>query len=145
MDYKNYNGVIYLRLDKGDEIISSLTEVCKKEQINTASVSGIGGCGEIEVGTYMIDKQDYKVQHMTGMFEMISLTGNITLKDNCPFPHVHSLFSYLDENGVSKLAGGHLKKAVILLTGEIVINPVTNGAIKRVKDNTSGICIWDFL
>ena len=143
MDYRNYNGVVYLRLDKGDEIISSLTEVCKKENINTASVSGIGGCGEIEVGTFVLEKKDYNVQHKTGMFEMISLTGNITLKDGIAFPHVHSLFSYIDENGETKLTGGHLKKAIIILTGEIVITPV-NASVKRLKNDDLGIFTWNF-
>lgn len=144
MEYKNFNGKIYLRLDKNDEVISCLTEVCKKEHISAASVSGIGGCGEIEVGTFILDKQDYKVQHKTGMFEMLSLTGNITLKEDIPFPHVHAVFSYLDENEESKLIGGHLKKAVIILTGEIVITPAENNVIKRVKNDDLGIFIWEF-
>jgi hypothetical protein len=75
---------------------------------------------------------------------MLSINGNVTLKDNEPFVHAHALFSYLDENNNSHIIGGHLKKAEILLTGEIVINPISNKTISRKKDDTTGISIWNF-
>ena len=144
MKYKNFGTSIYVRFDKGDEILSKLEEVCKNENIKAASVSGIGGCGEIVVGTYNLEKKDYIIEEKSGLFEMISLTGNVTLdeKDN-PYIHAHAIFSYIDDNNKSCIIGGHLKKAVILLTGEIVINPVNNEVIKRVKDASSALNIWD--
>ena len=44
MEYRNYNDVIYLRLDRGDEVLTSILEVCKKEGIHSCIFSGIGGC-----------------------------------------------------------------------------------------------------
>lgn len=46
MDYRKYGDAIYIRMDKGDEIIESLMEVCKNEQILSATFSGIGGCSK---------------------------------------------------------------------------------------------------
>ena len=34
----------YVRMDRGDEIVSNLLEICEKENIPSAVFSGIGGC-----------------------------------------------------------------------------------------------------
>lgn len=143
MQYKNYDNSIYIRFDKGDEVLDTIVRVCELENISTASFSGIGGCGEITVGTYNIEKHDYNTEHKTGTFEMLSINGNVTLNQEKPFVHAHAMFSYIDKNGDIKLIGGHLKQAVISLTGEIVLNPV-NAKIKRVKDKETGLNVWGF-
>lgn len=144
MDYKKYKSSIYVRLDKGDEVLSCISNICMKEKIFTASVSGIGGCGEIVVGTYEIDRQDYLLQKKEGFFEMLSINGNVTIGcDNNVFTHAHAIFSYIDENKNIKLIGGHLKKALISLTGEIVIN-FEEGIIRREKDFDTGLNVWKF-
>ena len=43
MDYRKFDKTYYIRADKGDEIISCILEVCKKEKISSAIYSGIGG------------------------------------------------------------------------------------------------------
>ena len=64
---------------------------------------------------------------------MISLNGNITRKDGCPYLHLHIALS--DEN--YNLYGGHLNSAVISITAEIYIN-ILNGEInRRVNPETS--------
>ena len=144
MKYKKYNSSIYARFDKGDEVLTSIIDVCKKENICLASFSGIGGCGEVTVGTYEIDKADYKTETKTGMLEMLSINGNVTVnQDNELFAHAHAMFSYIDENNKIALIGGHLKKAVILLTGEVVIKPELDEKINRIKDKNVGINVWD--
>ena len=45
MDYRNFNNTIYIRMDRGDEIIGTIIEICRKEHISSAIFSGIGGCG----------------------------------------------------------------------------------------------------
>ena len=74
---------------------------------------------------------------------MISLNGNISAddKDNI-YEHTHAMFSYL-ENNEQKFLGGHLTKAVISYTGEITINPVQSGVIRRKKDPLTEIDIWN--
>ena len=55
---------------------------------------------------------------------MLSVVGNVTLnQDNQIFAHAHAMFSYVDECKEIRLIGGHLKKTLIYLTGEIVIKP----------------------
>lgn len=143
MEYKQFNNTIYARFDKDDEIVSGILQICKKENILSATFSGIGGCGEICVCTLNPQDNTFLEHTKSGMLEMISINGSVASdEDNNLFQHSHAMFSYLDENGNLRTIGGHLKKAVISYTGEITINPVQNGVIKRMKDPKTGITVW---
>ncbi len=145
MQYKIFDNSLYARFDKGDEVLGGIVEICQKENIAVASFAGIGGCGEITVGTYNLEKHDYLTKSMTGMFEMLSVNGNVTLnQDNELFAHAHAMFSYIGDDNQIQLIGGHLKKAVINLTGEIVITPVKNAKIIRQRNDAVGINTWKF-
>ena len=142
MDYKKFDDVIYARFDRGDEIISGIIEICKKENILSAIYSGIGGFGQIEVATLTPENNEFIPHSKSGMLEMISLNGNISADDQDNiFSHSHAAFSYLD-NGEIKFIGGHLMSAVVSYTAEITINPVKGGVIRRMKDNVAGITVW---
>ena len=63
MDYRKYGDVYYIRLDRGDEVVSSIYSICKKENIASATYSGIGGCGEAQIQTFIPE---------TGAFESLA-------------------------------------------------------------------------
>ncbi len=143
MDYKKWGEYIYARFDKGDEVLDGILNICKKENILSAVFSGIGGCGDVTVSTFIPEKNDFVPHHKTGLLEMISVNGNISANDNDEiFEHTHAMFSYL-ENGDVKFLGGHLTRAVVSYTAEIEIRPVLNGVIRRKQDEMTGITVWD--
>ncbi len=142
MDYKKIGGTIYARFDKDDEVISGILNICKKEGILSAIFSGIGGCGEVTVSTYIPEKNDFIPHNKTGLLEMISINGNISADENNEiFEHTHAMFSHL-ENGEVKFLGGHLTKAVVSYTAEIEIRPAQEGVIRRTQDELTGITVW---
>ncbi|URZ17810.1 PPC domain-containing DNA-binding protein [Clostridium felsineum] len=144
MDYRKIGENIYVRIDKDEDVISNIIEVCKKENIMTGQFQGIGACGIATVSTYLPDVDDFADHTISGMLEMVSLMGNITLDDNGqPFLHSHAVFSYLDEAGKPVVLAGHLTKAVISYTGEISIMPA-RGLIGRMIDKKTGIGVWKF-
>ena len=142
MEYRRFGNDYYIRLDRDDEIHSSLLSVCEKENISVASVKGIGGCKEATVGIFDTDKKLYNEEKITAMLEMISIDGNITKNEGKPFLHAHATFAY-SKDGEAKLLSGHLISAVIGLTGEIVLSPA-DGQIGRRFIEELGIRVWDF-
>ena len=95
MDYRKYNQTYYVRLDKGDEIISSLLQICRKEDIASAIFSGIGGCKHAEIQTFIPESGTFETQELSGMLELISLNGNIVRdEDGSLFHHTHAMFSF---------------------------------------------------
>ncbi|MBQ7218421.1 MAG: DUF296 domain-containing protein [Ruminococcus sp.] len=143
MEYRNYSGKYYVRLDKDDEVIASLISLCEKENIKVAQIQGIGGCEKAVVGVFDMDKKDYNRETVCGMLEMISLDGNVTEYEGKPYIHAHATFAYHDESGQVRVLTGHLLEAVIGLTGEIILTPADGHITRRFVEDL-GIRVWNF-
>ena len=143
MEYRNYNGVIYLRLDKGDEVLSSVLSVCEKEGIKSCIFSGIGGCDYAKVGAFRPEKGFYNEYEKEGMLELVSLNGDIKDSDQGSLIHAHACLSY-EDGGEVKLIGGHLLSLRVFITAEIEIRPVVGGVIKTKPGQVAGTKVWDF-
>lgn len=145
MDSKKLGSKIYLRVDKNEEILISIIKTCQKYNVKSATFSGIGACQKVRIGTYIPEKDKFKLHTKETMLEMISLTGNITYdyeksEQKC---HAHGMFSYLEDNEIHYF-GGDLKSAEVMYTGEISIEPVENGVITKKYDPNVKIDVWNF-
>jgi hypothetical protein len=144
MEYRKYGETYYIRMDKGDEIIEQILGLCRKEHVLSATFSGIGGCGSAELQTFIPETGDFELQNLSGMLELISLTGNIiTDEDNEYYHHTHAMFSY-KEGDRHCTAAGHIKSITVSYTAEIELRPVVGGAIKRQYDPETGTGFWSF-
>lgn len=142
MEYRKEKDAIYLRIDKGEEVVETIKKVCEKERVEGGYFQGIGACGRAVLATWIPEKEDFIHHTLTGMLEMIFLSGNISTDQNGqPFSHSHAIFSYLKDNGEVAIAAGHLEEAEISYTGEIVITPAEE-KIGRMFDEDAGIDVW---
>ncbi len=131
------NGYL-VRLDKGEEIISSLVGFCSKEKIVFATVSGIGAVSKAKLAVFDAKKKEYAEREFSGDLEIISLMGNITIAEGKVKPHLHVCIS-----GHDFLArAGHLVSAEVSVTCEIILI-VSEGRIERKKDIESGLMLID--
>ncbi len=144
MEYRKYGDTYYARFDRGDEVISGIIGLCRVEGIHSAVFTGIGGCSEAEIQTFIPEKGEFETRKISGMLELASMTGNIITDDEMKFyTHTHAVFAY-KENGEHLVAAGHIKSTVVLYTAEIEIRPVKNGEIKRKYNAETGTGFWDF-
>ena len=146
MDYRKLGERLFLRLDKGDELLTQILQVCRKMGILSATFHGIGAFGQVRVATYIPETDDFLDHEKEGMLELLSLDGNITHDEGGQiYEHAHAMFSYLDEHGEISFFGGHLKSAVVSYTAEIVIDPIPDAGIGRMTDPYTGITVWNLL
>ena len=143
MDYRRMNDICYIRVDKGEEIIGKLLEVCKTEKIKSATFTGIGGCSRAELQTFIPEDGDFETETIEGMLELINITGNIVSDNGQLFHHTHAVFSY-KEGAEHKMAAGHIKSITVLYTAEIELRPVIGGLISRKHDPETGTGFWCF-
>lgn len=144
MEYRNYGGTYYIRLDRGDEVVQSILKICQDEHIESAMFYGIGGCSSAEIQTFTPETGTFDVRKIEGMLEMASLTGNvITDETGKCYYHAHGVFAY-KENGEHHVAAGHIKSIMIRYTAEIELRPVVGGAIKKAYDKETGTAFWAF-
>ena len=52
MEYKKFGNIIFARIDKGEEIVTKIMEICEKEKIKLANVNALGAVGEMEIGLF---------------------------------------------------------------------------------------------
>ncbi|TQQ84886.1 DNA-binding protein [Peptacetobacter hominis] len=140
MQYVKSGNTIALRVDYGEEILEKINEVCVKENIKTAAISGIGATKETEIGLYNMETGEYKREVYTGLYEVGSLIGNITEKDSKPYIHLHIVIGDTKKDAVHC---GHLNRAVVGATSEIFIT-VFEHTIGRKFDEQTGINIFEF-
>jgi hypothetical protein len=144
MDYRKYGETYYIRMDRGDEIIGQILAICQKEGIKSATFSGIGGCGEAEIQTFIPETGAFELQKLEGMLELISLTGNVITDDSdAYYHHTHALFSF-KKNEQHCTQGGHMKSITVSYTAEIELRPTVGGVIKRTYDPETGTGFWKF-
>ena len=157
MEYKKIGETYYVRMDRGDEIISNILDVCRKESISSAIISGIGGCSNAELQVFIPESGSFETEKIEGMLELVSLNGNVVSGDDGQlYHHTHALFSFKGgtrdvdnivgghQDGQHGMAGGHLKSTTVLYTAEIELRPTVGGSIGRKFDPETGTGFWNF-
>ncbi len=144
MDYRKYGDAYYVRIDRDEEVISSVLDLCRKEGIGSATFSGIGGCSKAEIQTFIPEQGSFELRQLDGMLELVSLTGNIICDEQGElYSHVHGTFAY-KKDGEHFVSAGHVKSITILYTGEIELRPLVGGLIMMKHDPETGTAFWDF-
>ena len=139
MDYRRFENKIVVRIDKGEEIIEKMLEICKKENVLLANVNALGAVGEFEVGLFKTGEKKYYSTVHKGDFEIVSLTGSITTKDGELYHHIH--MSAADSE--NKVYGGHLNYAKVSATCEMFID-ILNGTVERRFEDEIGLNLFKF-
>jgi len=106
-----------LRLDRGEEIVETLRAFAREHGIRGAALSGIGSCGETELGFFDPETREYVKRRFDGDHEIGALTGNLSEMDGEPFPHCHVVIAGRDFVAHT----GHLFRGVVTVTCEIQI------------------------
>ncbi|MDY6906093.1 MAG: PPC domain-containing DNA-binding protein [Thermodesulfobacteriota bacterium] len=126
------------RLPHGGDIVTCVEAFCKTNDIQAGTVSIIGAVSSATLGVYDQAQQVYVTWQVEGALEILSCTGNISLKDGVPFLHAHILLG--DEKG--NVTGGHLFSETVVFAGEIEITELTGASFERGYDDTTGLMLW---
>lgn len=139
MEYRRFGEDIVIRIDKEEEIIEKMLEVCRKENVTLANVNALGAVGEFEVGLFNTAEKKYYSTIHKGDFEIVSLTGSITTKDGELYHHIHMSAG----NQENKVYGGHLNYAKVSATCEMFIH-VMPGKVERKFSDEIGLNLFKF-
>lgn len=139
MEYRRFGDDIVVRIDKGEEIIQKMLEVCEKEKVSLANINALGAVGEFEVGLFKTDEKKYYSEVHKGDFEIVSLTGSMTTKEGKLYHHIH--MSAADKE--NKVYGGHLNYAKVSATCEMFIR-VISGKVGREFNEEIGLNLFKF-
>ena len=139
MEYKRFKEKMVVRIDKGEEILEQIKVLAEKENIHLASVRALGATNDFTVGVYNIDEKKYYANSFQGNFEIVSLTGTINTMDGKFYTHIHMSAG----NDKGEVFGGHLNRAIVSATCEMVID-IIDGEVDRYRDDEIGLNLFKF-
>ena len=139
MQYRKFGNVYAVRIDKGEEILASLKEFAVKENIAFARVSAIGAVSSFTAGVFDTKTKQYRANEFKGNFEIVSLSGTVDRMNGAYYAHLH--MSAGNEKG--EVFGGHLNRAVVSATCEMVIRLI-DGVVDRRYDEEVGLNLFQF-
>ena len=139
MEYKRFDNTVIVRIDRGEEILEQLAVVAQKENIKLASVQALGATDSFTVGVYDTESKQYHSNEFNGAFEIVSLVGTVNTMNGEFYSHLH--MSAGNEKG--QVFGGHLNRAIISATCEMVIT-ILDGTVDRKFDPDIGLNLFDF-
>lgn len=138
MQHISYQNSECLVLPADSQVIASLTELCKTKDIHAGYLHGIGAVSNVTCGWYDLATRSYMFTDYKGLFEVVSLQGNITHKEDEHFIHLHGIFTDTD----NRAFGGHVKEMTVGITLEIFLHPLP-GVTRRSYDERSGLYLID--
>ncbi len=137
------------RLKKGDDLLGAFSRLCLEANIRLGKVQAIGAVSKAVVGFYLQEPREYVTLDYNYHQEIISLQGNISIKDGVPFVHAHVALS----DGRGKLYGGHLMEGTEVFACEYIINEYIpemadvkedkeDTTFTRSYDDETGLFLW---
>jgi uncharacterized protein len=130
--------IFLLRLERGEEIVSSLEKFASKHGIETAEVRAIGALTDFEVGYYILSEKKYDRKKFEVNAELISAMGNLAMRDGKSFLHMHVTAGLPDFSVV----GGHFFSGIVSATVEAFVRPFGR-EIQRIFDEGIGLYLLD--
>ena len=139
MESKLFKNKIFLRIDKGEEIIESIKKTCRQYNVKLATLTGIGATNKFTIGLFETGTKKYISKEFIGDFEIAPLMGNITTMNGEIYVHAHANIA-----GVAlKSYAGHLNSALVSATFECIID-VSDGEVDRLFSNEIGLNLMKF-
>ena len=140
MNYVPYSikQTFMVRLPQGEDLLAAVAAVVKETGVRLGVFSVIGAVSAAACGYYDQKRRQYQTIIRQGAFEIVTGSGNVTLKDGSPFVHAHILFA--DETGNS--FGGHLMSATVIFAAELCLQELEGEPLVRQHDDVTGLFLW---
>lgn len=131
--------VLIIRIDRDEEIISTLESIVIQSEIEAGFFMGIGAIKNAIISFYDYNTKSYIDKEINEEMEVVSLLGNISYQyaENKPFIHAHVALSNRDFGVI----GGHLKKAIVGVTIEIAVFTIVD-RIERIYSPDFNLFFW---
>lgn len=107
-----------LIFETGDELAEGLLRFAREQRLSAASFKAVGALSSVRLGWFSWEGKRYEPSvTLDEQVELLSLIGDVALKDGEPVVHAHAVIGKKDDTA----HGGHLLNARIRPTCEVVL------------------------
>jgi predicted DNA-binding protein with PD1-like motif len=128
------------RVSRGESLRAALHGLVGEHGLRTAWISAIGAFEWIDLTEYNQSSRRYEDAHRFERCELLSLQGNLSLRDDAPFWHLHATVSVRDE-GKDLTYGGHVEDGCVFAL-EFRIECFDEVELRRSDDAATGLQLW---
>ena len=139
MEYRKFGDAYLVRMDRGEEILATLTALCQREDIRLASVEALGAVDHAVVSVYDVPTQTFYKKEFNEPMEISNLCGTISRKEGQVYIHLHA--TLCDTNLLAH--GGHANELRVSATCEMVVRTLP-GEVDRRLDPQIGLNLFVF-
>jgi predicted DNA-binding protein with PD1-like motif len=126
-----------LVFETGDELAEGLKLFAIEQKLSAASFKAVGALSSVRLGWFSWESKKYEPSvQLDEQIELLSLIGDVALKDGEPQVHAHAVIGKKDGTA----HGGHLLEAHIRPTCEVVLVESPAHLQKRI-DPDSGLAL----
>jgi predicted DNA-binding protein with PD1-like motif len=126
-----------LIFDTGDELAAGLKRFATEQKLSGSSFKAIGALSSVKLGWFNWETKKYQTAvALDEQIELLSMIGDIALKDGEPQVHAHVVVGKSDGTA----HGGHLQEARVRPTCEVVLTESPRHLQKQI-DPESGIAL----
>lgn len=126
-------------IEKGADLYNTIARIIQENQVRIGRVTGMGAVQRAKLAYYDQKGLEYREISFNEPMEIVSLYGNISIKDGKPFAHIHVSLS--DERG--RAHGGHLlPDHTPVFACEVFIEEFDGKELVRKADDESGLALW---
>lgn len=129
---------ILCQLPYGSDLLDQMTAIVRREGITLGRIHALGATTHARVAYYDQATKVYNPLDFPGGMEIVTLHGNVSLRDGEPFVHAHILLG--DPKG--NVVGGHLLQGTTLFACELFIDELAGPALERARDDRTGLFLW---
>lgn len=104
-------------MDEGDDAMAELSSFAREQELGAAQLTAVGAFTRAVLGWYDREAQEYRRNHVEQQCEVLSLVGDVALKDGSPTVHAHCVVGLSD----GSTRGGHLLEGHVWPTLEVVV------------------------
>jgi predicted DNA-binding protein with PD1-like motif len=127
-----------LIFDRGDEVMAGLKAFAKETGLGGAHFTAIRAFSGAVLGYFDRDRRDYKKIPIREQVEVLSLIGDVALKDGEPRIHAHVVVGTAE--GAAR--GGHILEARVWPTLEVILSESPRH-LRKVHDPETGLALID--
>lgn len=130
------------RLNTGDELTSSLEEMCRDNGILCGEIRATGFLKDVVLEVFHHGQHRYRPVVLGPVaYQLTSFTGNISMLEGQTVVHVHATLLPDLGSGESALVGGRLKEANVIAL-EYVLDAFDDFTLLRKLDEQTGFAQW---
>lgn len=123
--------------ETGDELARGLSEFASAKNLSAASFKAVGALSSVRLAWYNWESKKYDPSvTLDEQLELLSLIGDVALKDGKPVVHSHMVVGKKDGTA----HGGHLLEAHIRPTCEVVLTE-SPAHLQKFIDPESGLAL----